>query len=89
MRFFLFLPIVVLAYGAFQWAGLPHPIWSYEYEARDSHPLSERTYHLCTFIGPYGRWTERAENGRCAWFKWRRRDQLTESSIDKNFGGLP
>ncbi len=88
MRFFLFLPIVVLAYGAFQWAGLPHPIWSYEFEARDSHPLSERTYHLGTFIGPYVRWTEAAENGRCAGSAGVV-DQLTESSIDKNFGGLP
>lgn len=73
MRFYVFVPVVIAIYALVSWLGWPHPIWAYEYHAVDMHPLSKRHYLSCTFVGPtYGRWTEPAEDGRCAWVRWRR-----------------
>lgn len=58
-----------LAYDAF---GLPHAIWSYSWidEGQGMDPFAERFYTRCTFIGPYGTFTQSAEYGRCAYVKF-------------------
>ena len=77
MRFALFAPVVLLVYGVMSWLGWPHPIWSYEYLAVDTHPMTKRQYISCTFVGPYGEWTEAAREGRCVWVRWRRADEVS------------
>lgn len=58
-----------LAYDSF---GLPHAIWSYSWidEGQGMDPFAERHYTRCTFIGPYGLFTEPAKYGRCAYVKF-------------------
>lgn len=77
MRFLVFVPAALAIYLLVSWLGWPHPIWAYEYQAADSHPMTKRHYLTCKFVGPYGTWTEPARAGRCDWLRWRRADELS------------
>lgn len=56
--------IACLATSAF---GLPHVIWSYEWRgpAARSDDIAVRHYTICTYVGPYGVFTVRADDGAC------------------------
>ncbi len=75
-RFFVWVIVPVMLAGVYLTYGLPHPIWSYSWrdEGRGFDPLAKRFYTSCTYVGPYGNFTERhPKDGNCHWFVMRKR----------------
>lgn len=67
----IIVPLMILL--AWQMAGLPHVIWSYDFlnEGQGFDPFAPRTYTRCTYIGPYGAFTDYSpRGGACAWFRF-------------------
>ena len=59
--------VPIALYGSYRLFGLPHVIWSYEYESasgRSPWDFQGRWYKSCTFVGPYGAFTVPADHGR-------------------------
>lgn len=65
LNYFMWVLIPAAAFAAYLWLGLPHIIWRYQFSGSYSD-LSSRTYHQCTWWGPYGRITQPATNSTCA-----------------------
>lgn len=61
----------LVAVGAVYWVyqsyGLPNLLWSYSFIDNDDryNPHIKRFYTSCTYLGPYGAFTQDARNGRC------------------------
>ena len=74
---FVWTVVPMLLYGAYATHGLPHFIWSYVWrdEGQGYSPLVLRHYLSCTYVGPYGAFTEDAEGGRCGWVTFRKAPQ--------------
>lgn len=70
--FFVWVPILIAGWAAYEQYGLPHLIWSYSYRGGDD--FASRYYTRCTFIGPYGEFSLPAEDGRCGWMAFFRRE---------------
>lgn len=72
LSYFAWLVVPLGLWLAYDVLGLPHGLWSYSWidQGQGMDPYAERYYTRCTFIGPYGVFTERAEYGRCAWVKF-------------------
>ena len=71
--YFVWIIVPVAAILIYLMFGLPHFIWSYQWQDNGTHdPLAARTYTRCTFIGPYGAFTTSPANGKCPWFLWRK-----------------
>jgi hypothetical protein len=70
--FFLWLIVPTAAYLAYQAYGLPHVIWSYSWldNGRGYDPYASRHYTSCTYVGPYGVFTDAAPGGRCGWVQF-------------------
>lgn len=64
--FFVWLIVPLLLWGGYALYGLPHAIWSYEYQGR-RHDFAGRWYTRCTFVGPYGAFTTYPTDGKCPW----------------------
>ncbi|HEX2839969.1 hypothetical protein [Hyphomicrobium sp.] len=77
MRYLLWVPLLGVVFAVYELVGLPHLCFSYEFSARSIDPIEKRHYHSCTFVGPYGRWTETAVSGRCPWLRWKRSDVVS------------
>lgn len=72
LSYFLWLVVPLGLWAAYDAFGLPHAIWSYSWidEGQGMDPFAKRHYTRCTFIGPYGTFTQSAEYGRCAYVKF-------------------
>lgn len=65
--YFAWVIVPLALYGGYRLYGLPHVIWSYEYESaggRSPWDFEGRRYVNCTFVGPYGAFTVPADRGR-------------------------
>lgn len=69
LGYFVWLVVPFVIYCGYQLFGLPHVIWSYEYEttSRSRMDFEGRWYNACTFVGPYGAITVLADHGHCGW----------------------
>lgn len=58
-------------YGIYATKGLPHMIWNYSFldNGDQFNPFAQRYYTSCSFIGPYGVFNLKAENGKCGWVR--------------------
>jgi hypothetical protein len=72
LGYFLWLVVPLGLWAGYDAFGLPHTIWSYSWidEGQGMDPFAERHYTRCTFIGPYGTFTQNAEYGRCSYVKF-------------------
>ncbi len=70
--YFVWIAAPVAALLIYLVFGLPHFIWSYQWEnhGRSYGDFKSRIYTRCTFIGPYGAFTTYPMNGKCPWFKF-------------------
>ena len=69
--FFIFAVVPLALLFTYQTYGLPHPIWSYAWidQGQGYGPLKQRHYTRCTYLGPYGAFTDhRPADGTCHWF---------------------
>jgi hypothetical protein len=67
LSFFVWLVVPLALYGGYRLYGLPHVIWSYEYESaggKSRWDFEGRWYESCTFVGPHGTFTVPADHGR-------------------------
>lgn len=70
--YFIWVIILVAVGLIYQTYGLPHMIWSYDFRnnGQGYDPFADRYYTRCTYIGPYGSFTDRfPQNGSCDWFQ--------------------
>ena len=68
--FFVWIIVPVALYAVYLVYGLPHVIWSYEWrdEGQGFEPFAPRHYTRCTYVGPYGAFSEHnPANGTCGW----------------------
>ena len=81
LRFFWFIPAVaVIGALAVLWLahiGLPHFAFSYTFEDPGTQRFQDRYFLSCTYVGPFGAWTERAVDGWCPWWRWRTRNAIS------------
>lgn len=73
----LIVPVAVwLLIGVF---GLPHVIWSYDWNGggRGYGGMEGRHYTRCTYVGPHGAVTEHPGNGRCGWVRFAKKPGRT------------
>ena len=73
--FFVFVLVPLALWLIYQAYGLPHPIWSYAWidQGQGYGPLKHRHYTRCTYLGPYGAFTDRhPADGTCHWFVLRK-----------------
>ena len=70
--YFIWLVVPVSLWLIYQAFGLPHAIWSYSWidEGQGHDVFAHRTYTSCLFIGPYGEFERPAENGKCGWVRF-------------------
>lgn len=64
---FAWMVVPFVIYGGYHLFGLPHVIWTYQYEsASGTSPwdFEGRQYISCTFVGPYGAFTVPADQGQ-------------------------
>lgn len=75
--YFVWLVFPALMLGIYQLYGLPHVIWSYAWlhNSRSYGDFESRHYTRCTFIGPYGAFTVRPDDGHCGWFLFAKRSE--------------
>lgn len=66
LSYLMWIVVPVVLYAAYATWGLPHFIWSYDFQGSFSD-WSQRHYTRCTFIGPYGAFTTYPTDGRCPW----------------------
>ena len=73
--YFIWIIVPVALYLTFLAIGLPHFIWSYDWRDNGTYdPFAKRYYTRCTYIGPYGSFTERfPDNGKCDWFQFHKK----------------
>ncbi|MCB1471020.1 MAG: hypothetical protein KDK08_28530 [Rhizobiaceae bacterium] len=77
LSYFVWVLAPMAMFGIYQLYGLPHAIWTYEFQGTHAD-WSSRWYTRCTFIGPYGEFTTFPVNGKCGWvafFKEKGADQ--------------
>ena len=67
LSYFVWVIVPLGLLAAYEAFGLPHMIWSYDFYSTSDEPFVGRTYTRCTFIGPYGAFTTRPADGKCAW----------------------
>lgn len=72
LSYFALLVVPLGLWFTYDALGLPHGLWSYSWidQGQGMDPFAERYYTRCTFVGPYGEFTQAAENGRCPWVKF-------------------
>jgi len=68
LSYLLWIAVPAAIYGAYAVFGLPHMIWSYEFQGSFADDWSDRYYTRCTFVGPNGDFTTYPDDGRCPWF---------------------
>ena len=71
--YFVWIVVPLALYAVYQAYGLPHFIWSYDWrdDGQGYDPFANRYYLRCTYIGPYGAFTEHfPKNGECDWFQF-------------------
>ncbi len=69
--YFAWTLVPAAAFAVHQAYGLPHMLWSYDFQGTRADSASRR-YTRCTFVGPYGKFTVYPETGECgsvAFFK--------------------
>lgn len=67
--YFMWILVPAALFAGYLVFGLPHVIWRYQFTGSYSD-LAARTYHECTWWGPYGRITQSARNGTCAFIRF-------------------
>jgi len=75
LSFFAWVLVPAVLFAAYLWLGLPHVLWRYQFTGSYSD-LASRTYHQCTWWGPFGRETEPALNGTCAFIRFFHAERL-------------
>ena len=70
--FFVWIIIPALLFFTYRAIGLPHVIFSYDWrdDGQGYSPFAERYYTRCTYVGPYGSFTDHAPGGRCGWLQF-------------------
>ena len=65
--YFVWLPVLLLGAAVLHVAGLPHVIWSYAWRDNGASygDIAGRYYTRCTYVGPFGAFTEFPDDGRC------------------------
>lgn len=74
--YFVWLAVPFVFFVFAQGVGLPHLLWSYDWQAYDSGRYADlsRNHHTrCTYIGPRGAFTESPVNSRCDWLRFIRK----------------
>jgi hypothetical protein len=66
LSYFAWVLAPMVMFGIYQLYGLPHAIWTYEFQGTHAD-WSSRWYTRCTFIGPYGEFTTYPAHGKCGW----------------------
>jgi len=70
-RYFFWIIVPLAAWLIYFNYGAPHFIWSYEWRDNGTHdPFAKRHYTRCTYLGPFGSFTEIPRHGRCAWIRF-------------------
>lgn len=72
-NFFVWLAVPVLLWIGYAAYGLPHVIWSYSWTAPNSASYGDfeaRTYTRCSYLGPFGLFTEYPNDGTCGWVRF-------------------
>ena len=75
LSYLIWIPVLGVLWWSYASLGLPHLIWSYQYQLAGTHDrwdYAARRYTRCTFIGPTGPFTRQASNQRCPWIAFRR-----------------
>lgn len=74
-RYFVWTLVPILLYGAYPMNAAPHVIWSYVWrdDGQGYAPFAHRHYLRCTYVGPYGTFSEDAVDGKCSWITLRKR----------------
>ncbi len=73
--YFIWTLVAAAVYMTCLSLGLPHVIWSYDWrDTGQGDDLSaERFYTRCTYVGPYGAFTEHFPmDGKCAWLRFKK-----------------
>ncbi|MCA1241457.1 hypothetical protein LC092_03290 [Stappia stellulata] len=73
VSYFVWVIVPVAAWLGIAAVGLPHVIWFYDWQplGPDSYgDPTQRHYTRCSYLGPYGRLTERPADGRCGWLRF-------------------
>ena len=71
-RYFFWIIVPLAAWLVYSIFGAPHFIWSYEWRDNGTFdPFAKRYYTRCRYLGLYGGFTTRPNNGRCNWLLWR------------------
>lgn len=74
--YLLWIAVPLAAYLGYAVYGLPHAIWSYDFQAPNYSDFSARYYTRCTYLGPYGAYTEYPTDGRCGWVRFVKTPEL-------------
>ena len=74
LSYFIWLIVPVTILLLYLIFGMPHMIWSYSWidEGQGYDPFATRHYTRCTYVGPYGNFTEHPNNGKCGWVRFRK-----------------
>lgn len=67
--FLVWVIVPAVLFVAYLIFGLPHMVWSYRFTGSYAD-LANRTYHRCTYIGPYGVITRPAQQGSCSFIRF-------------------
>lgn len=79
LSYFMWIALPVLMFGIYQFYGLPHTIWSYDWRPLGSNHLTDfaqRYYTRCTWIGPYGPITTYPDDGTCGLVRFFRETEV-------------
>lgn len=74
--YFVWVIVPLAAYAFYLSEGLPHVIWSYDWQQPAGASYGDfalRRYTRCTYAGPYGLLTEYPTDGTCGWVRFVRK----------------
>ena len=79
--YFIWLVVPTALYLIFQLWGLPHMALSYRFrdDGQGSDPFAYRWYLSCTYYGVYGPRKAYADNGKCPWFRFYKKQEPTNA----------
>ena len=73
LNFFVWIGVPILLWIGYATYGLPHVIWSYSWTAPSSASYGDfeyRRYTRCSYLGPFGLFTELPTTGTCGWVRF-------------------
>ena len=72
LTYFVWLLVPLGLWSSININGSPHVLWSYSWrdEGQGYHPLAERWYTRCSYVGAHGTVTIYPTNGECRFIRF-------------------